>query len=557
MSTTNPVNSGEPTDRDALPRRSHPIRRNVRLVLSVVVVLLAALAPGLISSGTALALIRVPLESVVVLAVLVALPWAVARRIVAILVAIVFVTTITSAALDRGFTLAVGAPFNIVTGWPELVDAYGVLRDSTGSVAAIAILVLVLLAAAVAVLVAAVAFLHLANVIRRHYRAGLIGASALTASWIVLGLVGAQIVPGESIAAADTIGTVVAKSNQATAAAAEQATFEKAGSTDPYSQLPSSDLLTGLKGKDVIVAFVESYGQVAVQNSFFSKGVDDVLRKGNTELAANGYSERSAFLTSSTFGGISWLAHSTLQTGLWIDSQQKYDQVTAGNRFTLSDAFKKAGWQTVSDVPSDTKPWSIGTSFYHFGTKLNSLNVGYKGPAFSYARIPDQYTWSYFQKHELAKPHKPLMAEIDLVSSHTPWTPLPHQVPWASVGNGSIYNPQPAQGLPPSVVWQSPHHVQQLYGQSIQYTMSTLFSFLTTYNDPNLVLVVVGDHQPATEVSGAGANHNVPISIISKDPTVINRISSWHWQPGMFPSPTAPLWRMDAFRNRFLAAYGQ
>jgi hypothetical protein len=529
----------------------------VRALIAAAVVFLVVLAPGLISSGSALALIRIPLESVLALLILVALPWSVARRIVAIVVAIVFVTTIASAALDRGFATAVGQPFNVVTGWPELADAYGVLRDSTGPVAAIAILALLVIAAAVAALVVAVALFHLASVIRRHYRAALIGGSAITASWIVLGLVGAQVVPGEPIAAADTISTAVAKTHQVTVAAAEQTALDNAGATDAFAHLPASDLLTGLKGKDVIVAFIESYGQVAVQNTSFSKGVDNVLRKGNKDLAAAGYSERSAFLTSSTFGGISWLAHSTLQTGLWIDSQQKYDQVTSGSRFTLSDAFKKGGWQTISDVPSDTKPWPIGTSFYHFGTKLNSQNVGYQGPSFSYARIPDQYTWEYFQKNELAKPHKPLMAEIDFVSSHTPWTPLPHQVPWASVGNGSIYDPQPAQGLPPSVVWQNPQHVQQLYGQSIEYTMSTLFSFLTTYNDPNLVLVVLGDHQPATEVSGAGANHNVPISIISKDPKVINQISSWHWQPGMFPSPTAPLWRMDTFRNRFLTAYSQ
>jgi hypothetical protein len=556
VSATNPVNSVEPSDRDAQLGRSNAIRRNVRAVISAVVVFLAVLAPGLVSSGSALALIRVPLEAVLALVILAILPWPGARRIVAILVAMIFVTTIASAALDRGFATAVGQPFNVVTGWPELVDAYGVLRDSTGPVAAVAILVLLIFVAAVVAVVVAVALFHLASVIRRRYRAALIGGSAIIAGWIVLGLVGAQLVPGEPIAAADTISTAVAKTNQVTVAAAEQGAFDNAGATDAFAHLPASDLLTGLKGKDVIVAFIESYGQVAVQNTSFSKGVDNVLRKGNKELAADGYSERSAFLTSSTFGGISWLAHSTLQTGLWIDSQQKYDQVTAGSRFTLSDAFKKGGWQTVSDVPSDTKPWPIGTSFYHFDTQLNSQNVGYQGPSFSYARIPDQYTWEYFQKHELAKPHKPLMAEIDFVSSHTPWTPLPHEVPWASVGDGSIYDPQPAQGLSPSIVWQNPQHVQQLYGQSVEYTMSTLFSFLTTYNDPNLVLVVLGDHQPATEVSGAGANHNVPISIISKDPRVINRISSWHWQPGMLPSPTAPLWRMDTFRDRFLTAYG-
>jgi hypothetical protein len=538
------------------PDRPNAIRGTVRTVIAALVVAIALLAPGLVGSGSALSLIRVPVESVVVLAVLAVLPWPIIRRIVAALVATIVVATIASTGLDRGFMATVGRPFNVATGWPELLDAYGVLRDSVGPVVALVIVALLILATAAAIVVLAVAFFHLATVIRRHFRAAVIGGSAITAGWVVLALVGAQIIPGEPIAAADTIDTAVAKTNQVAVIAGEQAAFNTAAATDEYAHVPASDLLTGLKGKDVIIAFIESYGRVAVQNTFFSKGVDDVLRTGNQQLAADGYAERSAFLTSPTFGGISWLAHSTLQTGLWIDSQQKYDTVTSGSRVTLSGAFKKAGWRTVSDVPSDAGPWPIGSSFYHFGTQLNSQNVGYGGPRFSYARIPDQYTWEYFQQHELAQPHKPLMAEIDLVSSHTPWTPLPHQVPWASIGNGAIFGPQPAQGLAPSVVWQSRHHVQQLYGQSVEYTMSTLFSFLSTYNDPNLVLIVLGDHQPSTEVSGSGANHDVPVSIISKDPQVISRISSWHWQPGMLPSPTAPVWRMDAFRDRFLAAFG-
>jgi hypothetical protein len=534
----------------------HAVRRNIITAISAAVLFAALLAPGVISSGSGFAFLRIPLEGVLTLVILALLPWPVLRRIVAALFATIIVLAIISAAIDVGFTANVGQPFNVVTGWPLLVDAYGVLRDSTGAVAAPVIVILLILAAAASILVVTFSLLNLDRVIRRHRRATLISASAVTAGWVILGLVGASLVTGEPIAAADTIGAAVGKANQVTAAAADQAAFDKASAApDTYAHLPSSDLLNGLKGKDVIIAFIESYGQVAVQNSSFSNGVDTVLRKGNSELAANGYQERSAFLTSSTFGGISWLAHSTLQTGLWIDSQQRYNQVTAGNRFTLSDAFKKAGWRTLSDVPSDGPAWSIGHSFYHYGTEINSTNVGYQGPRFSYARIPDQYSWQYFQTHELSKPHKPLMAEIDFVSSHTPWTPLPHEVPWTSIGNGSIYDPQPAEGLPPSIVWQSQQHVQQLYGQSVQYTMSTLFSFLTTFNDPNLVMIVLGDHQPATEVSEPGANHDVPISIISKDPGVIDRISSWNWQPGMLPSPSAPLWRMDAFRNRFLAAY--
>jgi hypothetical protein len=347
----------------------------------------------------------------------------------------------------------------------------------------------------------------------------------------------------------------VTKVSEAASAGAEQAAFEREVATDAFAGVPASDLWGALKGKDVIIAFIESYGQVAVQGTSFSHGVDEVLLKGNHDLAASGYSERSAFLTSSTFGGVSWLAHASLETGLWIDSQHKYDVATSGNRLSLSAAFAKAGWHTVSDVPSDEGPWAIGTSFYHFQTELNSQNVGYRGPSFSYARIPDQYTWAYFQRHQLAQPHEPLMAEIDFVSSHTPWTPLPHPVPWDAIGDGSIFNPQPAQGLPPSVVWQNSEHVQQLYGQSVEYSMGTLFSFLTTYRDPNLVVIVLGDHQPGTEVSGIGSNHTVPISIIATDPAVIDRIASWGWEPGMLPSPSAPLWRMNEFRDRFLTAF--
>jgi hypothetical protein len=171
--------------------------------------------------------------------------------------------------------------------------------------------------------------------------------------------------------------------------------------------------------------------------------------------------------------------------------------------------------------------------------------------------MPDQYTLSAFQSMELAKPnHSPVMAEIDLVTSHTPWTPLPHMVDWNQVGDGSVFDPMPAQGQSPSLVWRDPNQVKDVYGQSIQYSLTSLVSFVQTFRDDNLVLVVLGDHQPATIVSGSGATHNVPVTIIAHDPNVMDRISSWGWQNGMLPDPRAPAWPMDTFRNRFLTAYG-
>ena len=32
--------------------------------------------------------------------------------------------------------------------------------------------------------------------------------------------------------------------------------------------------------------------------------------------------------------------------------------------------------------------------------------------------------------------------------------------------------------------------------------------------------------------------------------------AGWEWGEGLHPSPDAPVWQMDTFRDRFLAAYG-
>ena len=328
-------------------------------------------------------------------------------------------------------------------------------------------------------------------------------------------------------------------------------------SPDPEASVPASDLLTGLRGKDVIIAVVESYGQVAVQGTSFSPGVDAVLRQRTGLLARAGWSTQSAWLKSSTFGGISWLAHSTVQSGLWVDSTQRYAQLVASKRFTLSDAFHKAGWHTVADDPTDGPIWLPGTQFYHYDQLYNGSNVGYRGPKFSYSPMPDQYVLSRFQRDELAPGHKPVMAEIDLTSSHVPWAPLPHMVPWNKVGDGSVFDPQPAQSESVSTVWRDNNTVKQFYGQSIQYSMTALTSWVTELHDPNLVLILYGDHQPHTAVSGGGANHDVPISIITRDPSVLRQISSWHWQNGLLPGRGAPLEPMDAFRNQFLSTFNR
>jgi phosphatidylglycerophosphate synthase len=524
-------------------------------VISVAILWGALVVPDRLGRLTPTAFIRIPIEGLALVALALLLPSR-ARRVMATAVGVLIGLITIVKVFDIGFFVELDRPFDPVVDWSNLQPAIGVVRDSIGDRTTDIVLAVLALTAALAVALITAATVRLCTVAARHRRKSIGGVAALGVVWAVTAALSLQLVPGDQFASTTAASVAVSQVRDATAAIRDQQRFEHAiHSDDAEARIPASDLLTGLRGKDVLIVFVESYGQVAVQGSWFSPGVDAIVRQDDASLARAGWSAQSAWLTSPTFGGISWLAHSTLQSGLWVNNQRRFNQLVASQRFTLSAAFKKAGWHTVSDIPSDDLPWPQGTSFYHYDQQINSLNVGYKGPRFSYAPIPDQYTYNKFGQLVLGPGHRPVMAEIDTVSSHEPWAPLPHMVPWDRLGDGSIYGPMESQGITPAEAFRSERTVQRLYGQSIQYSLQALTSWIVRLNDPNLVVVMLGDHQPATVVSGNTPTHSVPISIIAHDPSVFRHIASWNWGDGLRPSPSAPLEQMDAFRDQFLDAF--
>jgi phosphatidylglycerophosphate synthase len=533
-------------------------RRALRLaitVLSVVLVWGVLVEPDRLSQFIPVAFARIPVEGLALVAVAVVLPaWP--RRIVAAVAGILFGLLAVLKIVNVWFLLEVGQTFNPVLDWGDIAPAIGVVRDAAGATLTNIVLVAVLLGLILAIGAITASAIHITTVAARHRRAAVRALGALIAVWALCAGLSLQLFRGYPVASTSTAGLVVAEVRGTQAALHDQAHFGQViRGSDPEASVPASDLLTGLRGKDVIIAFVESYGQVAVQGTSFSAGVDAVLRRGTASLARAGWSSQSAWITSPGFGGISQLAHSTLQSGLWVDTVQRYAELVGSRRFTLSDAFDKARWRTVYDAPADGISWPIGTYFYHFDKVYDDRDVGYHGPRFSYATMPDQYTLAAFQRLELTPGHKPVMAQIVLVSSHSPWAPLPVMVPWNEVGNGSIFDPMPARGETPLSVVGNASQVRPAFSTSIQYSLQVLTSWVTELNDPNLMLIILGDEQPGSPVTQPGANHEVPISIIARDPSVFRQIASWGWQDGLLPGPSAPLEPMDAFRNQFLGAF--
>ena len=530
-----------------------PLRTGIGVALTVLAFLLvwaALVAPNQPSRLTLGAFARLPLELLVVVALAVLLP-AAPRRVLAVAVGAVLSVLVVVKVLDIGFFTAFDRPFDPVDDSSYAGIGVETLRDAVGSSGAnLAVAVAVVLIVAL-LAVPILALLRVTRVAAGHRGWALQAAGALCVVWMVLRVAGAPV--ASSSAAALAVDEVQAVKT----GLQDRATFARLIAHDRFHATPGHRLLTGLRGKDVLLVFVESYGRVAVQDSSFSPRIRTVLDKGNAQLRAAGFSSRSAFLTSPTFGGLSWLAHSTLQSGVRVDGQRRYDQLVQNNRLTLTRAFKRAGWRTVADMPANHRAWPQGSTYYHYDKIYDRRNLGYRGPSFGLPPMPDQYALLALHRLELAERRRPpLFAEVDLISSHAPWTRIPRLISWDDVGDGSIFDRIPAEASTQAALFGDAKRARVAYGHSIEYSLSTLFSYVQRYGDDDLVLVVLGDHQPATLVTGQGASHDVPISVIAHDPKVTDRIAGWGWQDGMLPSPQAPVWPMEAFRDRFLTAFG-
>ncbi|WP_245923166.1 sulfatase-like hydrolase/transferase [Paractinoplanes atraurantiacus] len=480
-----------------------------------------------------------------------------ARRIAGIIIGVLLGWLVIEKCLDMGFFEELNRPFDPVLDWVLFDDAFSFVVDSYGRAAAIGAVAAILLLVAAVLALTCWSVLRIGALAARHRRRSAITAGGVAVAWALTFSLGVSVYGAVPVAARSSATYAWDRAHQARAGLRDEANFAKEVADDPYRNVAADQMLSALKGKDVIFTFIESYGRSAVETPALAELVDPVLDSGTAQLTKAGYAARSGWLTSPTFGGGSWLAHSTFESGLWINNEQRYRNLVSTDRLTLTRAFKNAGSRTVSVMPGATRAWPEG-NFYGYDQVWDSRNLGYNGPKFSWAPMPDQYTLKQLNTIEYKKPGRgPLMVELPLVSSHTPWAPIPDYLPdWNQVGDGSVYAKMVEDGTKPKALWAEPKKVRAEYGKSIQYSLTTLINWITLYGDDNLVMVFLGDHQPSPIAAGANASHDVPITIVAKDPKVLDRVAGWNWADGLRPLPATPVWPMNAFRDRFFAAFG-
>ncbi|MEW2120192.1 sulfatase-like hydrolase/transferase [Streptomyces sp. NPDC005474] len=524
--------------------------------LSVLVVLVALQLPATVDQLRLSAFLRLPAEAIVAAVVLLAMPRR--PRVITAAGMGVFLGALTVVnLLDMGYVEFLGRHFNVMVDWVLLSDAQSYLTDSIGTLGSLATTLGVIVLVLLLLVGTGLATVRLSNLLARH------NASATKASliagtvWITCMSLGLTNFGGAPLASNHATAIVEAHVQRVGDTIRDEAVFRKLAKNDVFAKTPPGQLVPDLRGKDVIFTFIESYGRSAIEDPIMSPGVDRTLADQTQALTAAGFAAKSGWLTSATYGGSSWLGHSTFLSGLWISTQQRYRTLVDSNRLTLPEVFRRTGdYRVIGVMPGVQKSWPEA-KFYGLEKNYAAKDLGYKGPKFSWSTMPDQYTLDAYQRLEHGKKQaKPLMSEIILTSSHQPWAPLPKTVPQDQLGDGSVFNAIQKAGKDPKDVLYDATKAKEEYGKSIQYSVTSLINWLTKYGTDNTVLVFLGDHQPMARVSGSEASRDVPVSIVAKDPKMLAKVSDWNWTDGLRPAHDAPVWKMSAFRDKFLTAYG-
>ncbi|MCF6368021.1 sulfatase-like hydrolase/transferase [Rhizobium halophilum] len=449
---------------------------------------------------------------------------------------------------DIGTGLAFQRPFNPYLDFKIIVDGWNLLSGSIGGTGAVAYAGA---AIALLIIVCLVFFWSLGGF--RDLSPKIIRRLAVTAvGALAFGSLMLTLAPGIVPVSANAGPYISNRVSMIRQSIADLSAFEQELKVDPIANVAQDELLASLAGTDIVIIFVESYGRTAIEDDRYSPTIEVRLQQVERQVHDAGLAIRSGWLTSPTVGGLSWLAHGALLSGLWTDTQARYDRMIASKRQSLNSLFREAGWRTTAIMPAITMDWPEG-GYFGYDSIRDAAGLGYLGKPFNWVTMPDQYTLSAFERLERRDANAPVMAEIALISSHAPWTPVPTLIEWSRIGDGRVFNVQAERGDPPSVVWSDPSRVRQQYLASIDYVLQTLGSYIEIHGDSTL-FVILGDHQPAAIITGEDASRDVPIHIIGSS-DLVKRTEAWGWTEGMLPSSASPSMRMDRFRDAFVRAF--
>jgi hypothetical protein len=186
-------------------------------------------------------------------------------------------------------------------------------------------------------------------------------------------------------------------------------------------------------------------------------------------------------------------------------------------------------------MPGLRQSWPEG-ALYGFDVIYGAVELAYRGPAFGWWRIPDQYALAKLDAEEVARhPRPPLFVFFPTITSHAPFRPTPPlEDDWARLASDKPFGADVrAASTASDADWEN---LGPAYAAAIGYALRSFAGYLRHRADRDLVIILLGDHQPPAGVAGERASWDVPVHVIANRPDLLAPLRARGFVAGLEPA---------------------
>jgi hypothetical protein len=316
---------------------------------------------------------------------------------------------------------------------------------------------------------------------------------------------------------------------------------------------------------NIYLLFFESYGSVLYLRDDFKVAYTKMLTDFEADLSDDGWHAVSALSTAPTWGGGSWMSYTSALFGLNVAEESEYlalrDVYQNIPYPNMGRYFHAQGYEYVWVVPINRtlseEYLAAEHAFYGADRWVTYNTLNYDGPLYGWGPSPpDQYTFGYIADlvHAADQPTFIIYLNQD---SHYPWAPLPERVDdWHSLATSDMEDG--------SLHVEENRHVpvfmaRENYADAVAHSFENIADFITRLDDPNAIIVLLGDHQPPS-VSRRDDGFATMLHIISRDTDFLTNFESFGFEKGLLLDTRNAQLAHEGFYSlfvrNFLAIYG-
>lgn len=314
---------------------------------------------------------------------------------------------------------------------------------------------------------------------------------------------------------------------------------------------------TNSAAPNIFFFLIESYGSYYFKEPSIMEESNNAYTSFENTLRSFGYGSVSSFSTSTTTGGQSWLAYSSLLYGYRMDNNtlfenHLYDEVFR-NSNSLLKVLQNSGYTNynlnpINPIEGIQVPYEEMRQMYTIDKWLLNNDIAYKGDGYGFGACPpDQYSLNYTMELLKREQSDPYTLFYLTKNSHSPFLVPEMENDWKKLSNGSsqIHTHKGFLKYP------------QLsdYQKAIKYEYDVIQEVVSKYGKADDIYVIIGDHQPPMLAKTETYGYATPAHIFSQNEEFLHYFTGFGFNKNI--SEASETLRHESFYSIFLNAYAK